>query len=136
MQNVKKITYFTLLISGITLSNSLLAYIHTIINEYNTDVEVTANTIVGPDKSITVASSPSSPVHAQLDTGDLCVRGFKVKTYKTTNGRKHRLNLGNTKTKSVITDILGNPAIARGCMNYQLTVKKDGTLLLERIGEN
>ena len=135
MKNIKKIISFTLLVSSITLSNSLSAYIHTVINEYSMNVKVTANTIVGPDKSITVASSPSNPVHAQLDTGDLCIRGFKVEAYKLINGKKRKLNLGNTKTESVTTDILGSPAIARGCMNYQLTIKKDGTLLLERMGD-
>jgi len=131
MQNVKKITYFTLLVSSIILSNSLSAYSHTIMNQYDEKVKITANTILGRNKSITVIPSPDS---ATLDAGDLCVRGFKVKAYNIEKKKWHRL--GYAKTKSVTTDILGNPAIARGCMNYQLTIRKDGTLLLERIGEN
>jgi len=130
---MKKITYFTLLVSVIILSNSLSAYTHTIINKYDKDVKITANTIAGPDKSITVTSSPDSAVHEQLDTDDLCIRGFKVKAYNIKRKKWHK-NLGYTKTKSVTTDILGNPAIARGCMNYRLTIEKDGTLLLERMG--
>jgi len=120
---MKKITYFTFLVIGITLSNSLSAYVHTIINKYDKAVEVTANTIVGPDKSVTVLSSPDSNAHAQLDTGDLCIRGFRVKAYNIKR-KKWNKKLGYAKTKSVITNILGDPAIARGCMNYQLTIKK------------
>ena len=89
MQNATKITYFTLLVTGITLSNSLSAYIHTIVNKYDTDVKITANTIVGSDKSITMIPSQNSTVHAQLDTEDLCVRGFKVKAY---NIKKKKLD--------------------------------------------
>ena len=132
MQNIKKIIYFTLLIN-ISLANSLSAYIHTIINKYNKDVEVTANTILGPDKSVTLTSSLNVPTKIQLDTEDLCIRGFKVRASNIK--RKKWRKLGKVKTKSVTTDILGDPAIARGCMDYQLTIEKDGTLSLERMGE-
>ncbi len=132
MRNIKKIIYFTLFIN-INLPSSLSAYTHTIINKYNKDVEITANTIMGPDKSVTLTSSLNGPTHIQLDTQDLCVRGFKVKAYNIKRKRWHRL--GYAKTKSMVTDILGNPAIARGCIDYQLTIEKDGTLSLERMGE-
>ncbi len=132
MQNIKKIIYFTLFIN-MSLANSLSAYTHTIINKYDKDVEVTANTILGPDKSVTLTSSLNGPTHIQLDTQDLCIRGFKVRTYNIK--RKKWRRLGYAKTKSVVTDILGDPAIARGCMNYQLTIEENGTLSLEKMGE-
>ncbi|HEB41570.1 MAG TPA: hypothetical protein ENI08_00950 [Candidatus Dependentiae bacterium] len=132
MQNIQKIIYFTLFIN-MSLANSLSAYTHAIINKYDKDVEVTANTILGPDKSVTLTSSLNSPTHIQLDTQDLCVRGFKVRAFNIKSKKWHRL--GYAKTKSVVTDILGDPAIARGCMDYQLTIEKDGTLSLERMCE-
>lgn len=132
MKYIKKIIYYNLLIS-INLVNQLTAYTHTIINKYNKDVEVTADTIGGRNKTVTLLVDATTPKEIQLDTEDLCIRGFKVRTYDT-NKKKWR-KLGTVKTKSITTDILGDPAVVRGCMDYQLTIEQDGSLSLKRLGE-
>lgn len=118
---------------NISLASSLLAYTHLIINKYDEDVEVIADTIVGPNKSVTLTSALAGPTQLQLDTQDLCVRGFKVRAFNIK--REKWRQLGYVKTKSMVTDILGNPAIVRGCIDYQLTIEKDGTLSLKKMGE-
>lgn len=131
MLPVKKILYYILLIN-MYLVNSLTAYTHTIINKYNKDVEVDADTIGGRNDSIALTAGLTTPTQAQLDTQDLCIRGFKVRVYDMQK-KKWRW-LGKIKTKSVTTYLLGEPAIARGCMDYQLTIEKNGSLSLIRLG--
>jgi len=137
MRKIKKRIVYFILFMNISLASSLLAYTHLIINKYDKDVEVTADTIVGLNKSVTLTSALAGPTQFQLDTQDLCVRGFEVraKVRAFNIKRKKWRRLGYVETESEVTDTLGNLAIAKGCIDYQLTIEKDGTLSLKKMGE-